>query len=78
MSLTRESAIRAIASALVFSEPPAMANLTKARAAAEHVLETLGEIGALPAELTGRPAAELVSANGHAPAAVIDQDELPI
>jgi len=75
MALTRESAIRAIASALVFTEPPAMANLTKARAAATHVLEALADIGALPAELA---AGELVTSNGHAPAAVIDQDELPI
>jgi hypothetical protein len=78
MSLTRDSAIRAIASALVFSEPPAMANLTKARAAASVVLDALGDIGAVPAELLTAPAAELVTSNGHAPAAVIDQDELPI
>jgi hypothetical protein len=77
MALTRDSAIRAIASALVFSDPPAMANLTKARAAAATVLDALGDIGAVSAELAGPPA-ELVTSNGHAPAAVIDQDELPI
>jgi hypothetical protein len=54
-----------------------MANLTKARAAAATVLDALGDIGAVPAELAGPPA-ELVTSNGHAPAAVIDQDELPI
>ena len=82
MALTRESAIRAIASALVFSEPPAMANLTKARAAAGTVLDALVDIGAVPAELDNRAAGgELVAAastNGHAPAADVDQDELPI
>jgi len=81
MSLTRDSAIRAIASALVFSDPPAMANLTKARAAAGTVLDALADIGAVRAELIPPPAAELVTAastNGHAPAADVDQDELPI
>jgi len=79
MALTRDSLVRAIASSLVFSEPPAMANLTKARAAAEHVIDSLVEIGAIPAEPFAR--GELVAAstsNGHTPAAVIDQDELPI
>lgn len=76
MSLTRESLVRAIASALVFSEPPAMANLTKARAAAGTVVDALADIGALPAELA--TPAELVTTNGHAPAAGVDQDELPL
>jgi len=75
MPLNRESAVRAIASALVFSEPPAMANLTKARAAAGTVLDALVDIGAVSAELDNRGAA---GHNGHAPAADVDQDELPI
>ena len=54
-----------------------MANLTKARAAASHVLDALVDIGAVPAEFAG-DVGELVTSNGHAPAAVIDQDELPI
>jgi hypothetical protein len=77
MALTRDSAVRSIASALVFSEPPAMANLTKARAAAEHVVDALVEIGALPAEpfaVAREPVAAAASSNGHAPA---DPDTLP-
>lgn len=78
MSLTRDSLVRAIASALVFSDPPAMANLTKARAAAGQIVDALADIGAIDRDLAAAGApAELVNSNGHA-LVDADQGELPI
>lgn len=70
MSLTRDSLVRSIASALVFSDPPAMANLTKARAAAGTIVDALVDIGAVSADFGGDRSAPVpagVSANGAAP-----------
>jgi hypothetical protein len=75
MSLTRDSLVRSIASALVFSDPPAMANLTKARAAAGTIVDALVDIGAVSAEFgggAGEPVPAGVSANG---AAGVDPDQ---
>lgn len=78
MALTRDSLVRSIASALVFSDPPAMANLTKARAAAGTIVDALVDIGAVSPEFAGGdtdrvPAA--VSANGSADP---DQSAFPL
>jgi len=76
MALTRDSLVRSIASALVFSDPPAMANLTKARAAAGTIVDALVDIGAVSTEFGADdrvPAG--VSANG---AAAPDQTAFPL
>lgn len=69
MALTRDSLVRAIASALVFSDPPAMANLTKARGAAATIVDALVDIGAVSPDFgdAGEPVPAGVSANGAAP-----------